>query len=123
MAVMEREAGTDKRLDDLNARVESIDRRMETGFAEVREEFRAVRAEMKGEFQAVRNEMKGEFQAVRNEMNGESQAIRGEMTTGFAAIRAEMAVQYTALNQTMYRLFGGMLVAWIVGIIAILIQT
>ena len=112
MAVMERQAGTEKRLDDLNARVESIDRRMETGFAEMREEFRAVRAEMKGEFQTLRTEMKGE-----------SQAIRGETATGFAAMRAEMAAQYTALNQTMYRLFGGMLVAWVVGIIAILIQT
>ena len=38
MAVMERAPDTDKRLDDLNLRVESIDRRMETGFAEVREE-------------------------------------------------------------------------------------
>jgi uncharacterized protein YPO0396 len=89
MAVMERQTGTDKRLDDLNARVDSMDRRMETGFAETREEFRAVRVEMKGEFQAV---------------------------------RSEMATHIAMLNQTMYRLFGGMLVAWIVGIIALLIQ-
>jgi hypothetical protein len=27
------------------------------------------------------------------------------------------------LNQTMYRLFGGMLVAWVVGVIAIIAQT
>jgi hypothetical protein len=90
MAVMERKPETDKRLDDLNLRVESIDRRMETGFAEVREEFRAVRGEMQSDFQAV---------------------------------RAEMAALATMLNQTIYRLFGGMLVAWIVGIIAILVQT
>jgi hypothetical protein len=90
MAVMAREAWTDERLDDLNARVESIDRRMETGFAEMREEFRAVRGEMQGEFQAV---------------------------------RAEMAAQAAMLNQTMYRLFGGMLVAWVVGVIAIIAQT
>jgi hypothetical protein len=45
MAVMAREAWTDERLDDLNARVEGIDRRMDAGFADVREEFRAVRAE------------------------------------------------------------------------------
>lgn len=90
MAVMEREPETEKRLDDLNLRVESIDRRMETGFAEVREEFRAVRGEMQSEFQAV---------------------------------RAEMAAQAAMLNQTMYRLFGGMLVAWVVGVIAIIAQT
>ena len=91
MAVMAREiTSTDKRLDDLNARVDSIDRRMETGFAEVREEFRTVRGEMQSEFQAV---------------------------------RAEMAAQSAMLNQTMYRLFGGMLVAWVVGVIAIITQT
>lgn len=90
MAVMAREVWTDERLDDLNARAESIDRRMEAGFAEVREEFRAVRGEMKSEFQAV---------------------------------RSEMAAQAAMLNQTMYRLFGGMLVAWVVGVIAIIAQT
>jgi predicted phage gp36 major capsid-like protein len=112
MAVMAREAWTDHRLDDLNARVESIDRHMEAGFKEMREEFRAVRAEMKSEFQAVRGEMKGE-----------SQAIRGEVATGFAAVRSEMAAQAEMLNRTMYRLFGGMLVAWVVGVIAIIAQT
>jgi hypothetical protein len=75
---MERDAWTDHRLDDLNARVESIDRRMEAGFKEMREEFRAV--------------------------------------------RGEMATQTAMLNQTMYRLFGGMLVAWVVGVIAIIAQ-
>jgi len=79
MAVMAREAWTDHRLDDLNGRVESLDRRMEAGFAEVRAEFRAIRLEM--------------------------------------AAQAEM------LNKTMYRLFGGMLVAWVVGVIAIIAQT
>lgn len=89
MAVMAREAWTDERLDDLNTRVEGIDRRMEAGFQEMREEFRAVRGEMKSEFQAV---------------------------------RAEMATQVAMLNQTMYRLFGGMIVTWIIGIVAILTQ-
>jgi uncharacterized protein YPO0396 len=79
MAAMARDAWTDHRLDDLNARVESIDRRMEGGFKEMREEFRAV--------------------------------------------RMEMAAQTAMRNQTIHRLFGGMLVAWVVGIIAILVQT
>lgn len=57
MAVMAREAWTDHRLDDLNKKVDHLDRRMETGFAEVREEFRAMRAEMGGEFQAIRSEI------------------------------------------------------------------
>ena len=109
MAVMARDLETDKRLDDLTLRVESIDRRMEAGFKEMREEFRAIRGETKGEFQAVRGEMKSEFQAFRGEMKREFQAVRGEM-----------AAQVAMLNQTIYRLFGGMLVAWIVGIVAIL---
>jgi hypothetical protein len=79
MAVMAREAWTDERLDDLNERVGRLEVRMDAGFAEMRQEFRAVRAAM--------------------------------------AAQAEM------LNRTMYRLFGGMLVAWVVGVIAIIAQT
>jgi hypothetical protein len=42
MAVMAREAWTDERLDDLNQRVGSLDRRMEDGFREVRGEIAAL---------------------------------------------------------------------------------
>jgi IS4 transposase len=101
MAVMAREAWTDERLDDLNKKVDNLDLRMEAGFKEMRDEFRAVRAEAKAE----------------------SQAIRLEMRTEFAAVRAEMSAQAELLNRTMYRLFGGMLVAWVVGVIAIIAQT
>jgi hypothetical protein len=53
------------------------------------------------------------------DMREEFRAVRGE----FQAVRSEMATQVAMLNQTMYRLFGGMLVAWVVGIVAILLQT
>lgn len=56
-------------------------------------------------------EMREEFRAVRSETKGE-----------FQAIRAEMAAQAAMLNQTIYRLFGGMIVTWIVGVVAILTQ-
>lgn len=46
MAVMARERWSDERLDDLNSKVEGIDRRMEAGFAEMREEFRSIRSEI-----------------------------------------------------------------------------
>lgn len=120
MAVMARDNWTDQRLDDLNTRVESIDRRMEAGFTEMREELRALRGETKGESQANRGEMRAEARAIRGEMKTEFQAIRGEMKTEFQAVRSEMAAMGAMLNQTIYRLFGGMLVAWIVGIVAIL---
>ena len=54
MAVMAREVWTDERLDDLNARVGRLENRMDSGFAEMRQEFVAVRAEMKQEFRAIR---------------------------------------------------------------------
>jgi hypothetical protein len=52
MAVMAREAWTDERLDDLNARVGRIEERVDAGFEEMRREFVAVRREMSGQFAA-----------------------------------------------------------------------
>jgi hypothetical protein len=43
---MAREAWTDERLDDLNTRVDRLERRMDAGFAEMREEFRGLRADI-----------------------------------------------------------------------------
>jgi len=56
MAVMARESWTDERLDDLNGRVGSLERRMDEGFREMREEFRTLRAEMNSQF-AAQNRM------------------------------------------------------------------
>lgn len=50
MAVMAREVWTDERLDDLNHRVDE-------GFKEMREEFRAVRSDMKEEFRGLRSDL------------------------------------------------------------------
>ncbi len=58
MAVMAREVWTDERLDDLNKRVDE-------GFRETRDEFRAVRAEIQSELRALRAEIQKEFQVVR----------------------------------------------------------
>lgn len=46
MAVMAREAWTGNRLDDLNARVGRLEERTDTGFAEMRQEFRALRSDL-----------------------------------------------------------------------------
>lgn len=56
MAVMVRDAWTDQRLDDLNARVDRIERRMDAGFAEMRAEFVSLRQEMAAQF-AAQNRM------------------------------------------------------------------
>ena len=42
MATMARDAWTDGRLDDLNAKVDRLDQRMETGFGELRSEIREL---------------------------------------------------------------------------------
>lgn len=52
-----REGWTDERMDDLNHRVDCIDRRMEDGFSEIRTEFRAVRNEMSTQFGAQQRMM------------------------------------------------------------------
>jgi hypothetical protein len=56
-----KDAWTDERLDDLNHRVDG-------GFGEMRDEFRAMRGEMREEFRAMRNEMGEESRAMRGEM-------------------------------------------------------
>lgn len=56
-----REQWTDARLDDLNHRVDS-------GFAEVSRKFQTLRLELRTEFVAVRSEISSESQAVRAEI-------------------------------------------------------
>ena len=53
MAVMAREAWTDERLDDLNAKVDRGFERVERSFERVDNEFIALRAEMNERFSAV----------------------------------------------------------------------
>jgi hypothetical protein len=93
MAVMAREAWTDHRLDDLNKKVDD-------GFGEMREEFRAVRSEMGRAFQAMRTELRTESQATRNEMKKELQGVRTEMKEELRAIHGEIG----ALNRTVIQL-------------------
>jgi hypothetical protein len=100
MAVMARDVWTDERLGDLNKRVDE-------GFKETREEFRAVRSEMKTEFQAVRSEMKSEFQSVR----GEIQGVRGELGGQIAALHRMTFQLLAGLIVTLVLGFGGMVVA------------
>jgi len=66
MAVMAREAWTDERLDDLNARVEK-------GFGEVKGEVREVR---------------GEVRELRTEMNTRFDSLQRTMTMGFVTLFA-----------------------------------
>jgi hypothetical protein len=100
MAVMARDTWTDERLDDLNHRVDS-------GFAEIGREFQAVRLEIRTEFAAVRSEMKTEFAAVRSEMATEFAAVRSEMVE----MRGEMA----AMNRLLFQVGIGAIATLAVG--------
>jgi len=100
MAVMAREEWTDTRLDDLNERIVSIERRMETGFAEMRAEFRSVRAEMKAEFKGVRQEMGVGFKEAAAES---------------VSIRQDMANQFAAQNRMIIQLAGGIFATMVIG--------
>jgi hypothetical protein len=82
MAVMAREVWTDERLDDLNKRVDD-------GFAEMREEFRAFRAEMKSEFQAVRTEIG----AVNRNLMQLTWGLTGTMLVGFLGTIVALVTQ------------------------------
>jgi predicted phage gp36 major capsid-like protein len=90
MAVMmPGESWTDERLDDLNQRVDD-------GFKEMREEFRAVRSEMRNAFQAMRGDMRDELGAVRGDMR-------------------EIRVEIGALNRTVAQLAFGLVGAILIG--------
>jgi hypothetical protein len=82
MAVMPREEWTDERLGDMN-------RRVDQGFNETRQEFRAFRAEMKSEFQAVRNELG----AVNRHLMQLTWGLIGTMLVGFLGTIAALVTQ------------------------------
>ncbi len=93
MAVMARDAWTDERLDDLNKRVDE-------GFNEMREEFRATRQEMQIEFGAIRTEIKSEIGGLRGEVAAMQRSFNqifagliGTMFVGFLGVIAAIVTQ------------------------------
>jgi hypothetical protein len=82
MEVMARETWTDERLDDLNKKVDD-------GFRDMREEFRAGR----GEAQAFRVEVKEEFRALRTELTQLTYGLIGTMLVGFLGTIAAIVTQ------------------------------
>jgi hypothetical protein len=81
-----REAWTDERLDDLNQRVDS-------GFREVGEEFRALRTEMQTEFIAVRSELGGQIAALHRTVMQVFGGMIAVMIVGFLGVIATILTQ------------------------------
>jgi hypothetical protein len=104
-----RESWTDKRLDDLN---DKVDR----GFERIDADLRLLRVETRTEFTTLRGEMQSGFEAVRGEMQSGFEAVRGEMKSGFE--RSDE--RFDALHRLMIR-FCGLMLAALIGLIAPLI--
>ncbi|HEX5714291.1 MAG TPA: hypothetical protein VFX85_13355 [Solirubrobacterales bacterium] len=90
-----RESWTDDRLDDLN-------RKVDRGFAETKNDVVKFRAETRGEFDKFRAETKGEFDKVRAEI---------------ASLRSEMHAGFNSLHKTMVQ-FSSVMVAAAIGLLA-----
>ena len=91
---MARDTWTDERLDDLN-------RRVDDGFTEMREELRAVRAEIGSESRAVRAEI-------------------GSVRAEAGAFRSEVGQQFAAQQRMMIQLFGGMFAMVALGFLGVI---
>jgi len=82
MAVMERDAWTDERLDDLatgiDKRFDQVDQRFDRVEADIRE----LRSDLKRGFEAVDKR----FEAMDSKMDGRFDAIQRNMTTWFIAL-------------------------------------
>jgi hypothetical protein len=86
MELMQRDS-TEKRLDDLNHKVDQ-------GFERIDADVRVLRTESRAE-----------FAAVREQMRIESVAVRGEMKAGFDSINE----RFDALHRLMIQFSGGLL--------------
>ncbi len=91
MASVAREAWTDERLDDLNTKVDRLDQRVESGFAEMRGEIRAGRAEMR------------EGLAIGRAALDENRAEVGEKFDRIDTDMREIRVELGALNRTIHQ--------------------
>jgi hypothetical protein len=106
---VERAAWTDERLDDLA-------RRMDAGFDRVDQDIRDLRTEIG----SVRNDLGGQIGDARTELGGQIGGLRAELTGQIGGLRAELTGQIDALRLALIRVGGGMIVAML-GMIAALI--
>jgi hypothetical protein len=89
------ESWTDKRLDDLNGRIDQRFDQVDQRFGRVEAELRALRVETRTEFMALRGEMKG----------------------GFERVEERLDERFDALHRLMIQ-FCGLLIAALIGLIA-----
>jgi hypothetical protein len=76
---------TDERMDDLKHQVDELDRRMDAGFRELREEMRAHQRETNARFDAMNTEMNARFDSLQRTMIQFGGAMIAAMAGLFAA--------------------------------------
>jgi phage-related tail protein len=86
-----RESWTDKRLDDLN---DKVDR----GFERIDADLRAHRVETRTEFVALRGEMKSGFDQINGEINGRFDQVNGEINGRFDQVNGEINGRFDQIN-------------------------
>jgi hypothetical protein len=87
MAVMGREAWTDERLDDLNAKVDQGFRQVDQRFDRVEVDIRELRSEVKGDV----SEVKGDVKDLRSEMKQGFDSLQRTMMIGFVTLFASIS--------------------------------
>lgn len=133
---MER-SSTDKRLDDLNEKVdrgfERVDADIRALRAESRTEFTAVRAEMKSESTALRAEMKAGFDSVNerfDSMNERFESINerfdsmnerfDSVNERFDSMNDSLSRRFEAMHRLLLQLCGGLFSAFVVAAAALI---
>jgi molecular chaperone GrpE (heat shock protein) len=99
-------------------RIDSVEKKIDDGFAEMRAEFKDLSAEMQAEFKAVRSETQAEFKAVRAEVHDDFKASRAEVSDEFKAARAEQS----ALVRMLIQIIGGTCAALASGFLALVVS-
>lgn len=87
------DSSTDKRLDDLNRKVDAGFVRVEGDIRDLRAEMIGLRTDMKGEMNGLRTEM-GE---LRTELKGDAGNLRAEMNARFEAVEG----RFDSLQRTL----------------------
>ncbi len=103
---MVREAWTDERLDDLNAKVDRLDQRIENGFVETREEIRGAGAETHQELKDWRAVMREELEIASAKWSEELKLARTESSERFEHLHRDMREVRTelgSLNRTIHQ--------------------
>jgi molecular chaperone GrpE (heat shock protein) len=80
-------------------RIDSLEKKIDDGFAEMRAEFKDLRHEMQAEFKALQSETQAEFKAVRGETQAEFKTVREDVGDELKAARAEQSAQTRMLIQ------------------------